>query len=137
MSAKSIVRNILPVFLFAGLAILLVACGSAAPPAPTPVSTSDVNISLVTLPDPPQTGPVELVVQVNDAGDQPVADADVFVFADHTDMKGMGMNGRATAQGHGRYAINADLSMSGNWKVTVQVKKAPVDVAEEFNLAVQ
>lgn len=136
MSAK-IMRTILPVLLFAGLTILLAACGRAAPAEPAPASPSDVNISLATLPDPPQTGPVELVVQVNDAGDQPVADADVFVFADHTDMKGMNMNGRATAQGNGRYAISADLSMSGNWKITVQVKKAPVDVVEEFNLAVQ
>lgn len=136
MSAK-IMRTILPVLLLAGLTILLAACGGAAPVEPDPASPSDVNISLATQPDPPQTGPVELVVQVNDAGDQPVADADVFVFADHTDMKGMNMNGRATAQGNGRYAISADLSMSGNWKITVQVKKAPVDVAEEFNLAVQ
>lgn len=119
--------------LLISLAVILSGCGGAAEPTPIPAS-SEVQISLTTLPDPPKSGPVELVVQVNDANNQPIPEADVFVFADHIDMKGMSMNGRATAQGGGRYAINADMSMAGNWKVTVQVKKAPLDVVQEFNL---
>lgn len=77
------------------------------------------------------------MVTVNDASGQPIPDADVFVFADHTEMKGMNMNGRATPQGGGRYTIAANFSMSGPWKVTVQVKKTPLDVAQEFNLEFQ
>jgi hypothetical protein len=96
-----------------------------------------MNISLTTNPNPPQSGNVELIVTVNGAGGQPIPDADVYVFADHTEMQGMNMNGKATAQGNGRYATTADFSMPGQWKVTVQVKKAPLDVTQDFNLDLQ
>jgi hypothetical protein len=119
----------LALVLLAGLSILT-ACG-ASTPAP---ASGDGTISLTTNPNPPQSGDVELVVQVNDAKGQPIPDADVFIFADHTEMEGMNMNGRATAQGDGRYAITAGFEHSGMWKVTVQVKKAPNDIVQEFNL---
>ncbi|MCL4294352.1 MAG: FixH family protein [Anaerolineae bacterium] len=125
----------LVVFLLAGLT-LLAACGGAAAPSPTPAQAGP-KVSLTTNPNPPRSGEVELMVTVNDANGQPIPDADVFVFADHTEMKGMNMNGRATPQGGGRYTIAANFGMSGPWKVTVQVKKAPLDVAEEFNLEFQ
>lgn len=125
----------LVIFLLAGLT-LRAACSGAAAPSPTPVQAGP-KISLTTNPDPPRSGEVELMVTVNDASGQPIPDADVFVFADHTEMKGMNMNGRATPQGGGRYTIAANFSMSGPWKVTVQVKKTPLDVAQEFNLEFQ
>jgi hypothetical protein len=122
------------------LSLVLAACGGAGAPTPTPASPG-AQISLTTNPDPPQSGNVELIVMVNDANGQPIPDAEVYVFADHTDMKGMNMNGKATAQGNGRYAITADFSMSGQWKVTVQVRgvpplggKTPLNVAQDFNL---
>ncbi len=108
-----------------GLLIVLAECGGSAP-SPTPASPA-ANISLTTSPNPPKSGNVELAATVNDASGQPITDADVFIFANHTEMSGMSMNGKATAQGSGRYAINATLSMSGKWKVTVQVKKRPLD----------
>ena len=125
----------LVIFLLAGLT-LLAACSGAAAPSPTPVQAGP-KISLTTNPDPPRSGEVELMVTVNVASGQPSPDADVFVFADHTEMKGMSMNGRATAQGGGRYATTASFGHSGKWKVTVQVKKAPLDVVEEFILELQ
>jgi len=74
---------------------------------------------------------------VNDPNGEPIPDADVFIFADHTEMKGMSMNGRATAQGGGRYTTTASFAHSGKWKVTVQVKKAPLGLVEEFHLELQ
>ena len=115
------------------LSLVLAACGGAGAPTPTPVSPG-AQISLTTNPSPLTSGEVELVVMVNDANGQPIPDAEVYVFADHTDMKGMNMNGKATAQGNGRYAITADFSMSGQWKVTVQVRKTPLNVTQDFNL---
>ena len=115
------------------LSLVLTACGRAGAPTPTPASPG-AQISLTTNPSPPTSGEVELVVMVNDANGQPIPDAEVYVFADHTDMKGMNMNGKATAQGNGRYAITADFSMSGQWKVTVQVRKTPLNVTQDFNL---
>lgn len=124
---------LLTMTLLTSLALVLVACGGASAPTPTPTS-SDAQISLTTHPDPPQSGKVELIVQVNDARGQPLPDADVYIFAGHTEMKGMDMNGKATAQGDGRYTTTANFSMAGPWKVTVQVKKAPLDVIQVFNL---
>ena len=115
------------------LSLVLAACSGASAPTSTPESP-DVQISLTTNPNPPSSGDVELVVTVNDANGQPIPDAEVYVFADHTEMKGMNMNGRATAQGNGRYAITAGFSMSGQWKVTVQVRKTPLNVTQDFNL---
>ncbi len=119
--------------LLTSLALVLAGCGGASTPTPTPTS-SDAQISLTTNPNPPQSGNVQLIVQVNDAKGQPLPDANVYIFADHIEMKGMSMNGKATAQGGGRYATTANFSMAGPWKVTVQVKKAPLDVVEEFKL---
>jgi hypothetical protein len=127
--------TLLTLSLLAGLTFLT-ACGGAAAPSPTPAQAGP-KISLTTNPDPPKSGDVELVVMVNDPNGQPIPDADVFIFADHTEMKGMSMNGRATAQGGGRYATTASFAHSGKWKVTVQVKKAPLDVVEEFHLELQ
>ena len=126
--------------LFGILSLVLAACGGAGAPTPTPASPG-AQISLTTNPNPPQIGNVELIVMVNDANGQPIADAEVYVFADHTDMQGMNMNGKATAQGNGRYAITADFSMSGQWKVTLQVRgapppggKTPLNVTQDFDL---
>ena len=121
--------------LFAGLSFLI-ACGDAAAPS-SPPAQSGVNISLTTNPDPPKSGDVELVVTVSDTSGQPIPDADVFIFADHSEMQGMSMDGRTTAQGGGQYAITAGFEHGGKWKVTVQVKKAPLDTAQEFDLELQ
>lgn len=124
---------LLAMILLTSIASVLAACGGAGAPTPTPAS-AEAQISLTTNPDPPQSGKVELIVQVNDAKGQPLPDAEVYIFAGHTEMKGMDMNGKATTQGNGRYTTTANFSMAGPWKVMVQVKKAPLDVVQEFNL---
>jgi hypothetical protein len=111
-------------FLITVLALLvLTACGGSTTPAPSTGSDSEaVNITLDTNPDPPAPGQVELIVMLTDSAGQAIDTAEVNLLASHTGHSGMEMNGEATAQGDGRYAITADFSMSGTWLVTVEVR---------------
>ena len=90
---------------FALLLFLLVACGGN---GENGVETTDsVNITLATNPANPQSGQVELVATVKDGQGQPINNVEVYIFANHTGMGGMDMQGQATNQGEGRYAITA------------------------------
>ena len=121
------------------LAGVLAACGgSAEPAAPADSSsTGEVNIAVETSPNPAAMGDVELVLTITDAQGNPIEGATVDVEVDHTDMTGMGMSGLATDQGGGRYSINANFSMSGNWKLTVYVRKDGLDYQEDIDLKIQ
>jgi hypothetical protein len=118
------------------LSILLAACGSAASPVDT-TSTKQVNISVESNPKPAVMGDVELIFTITDANGNPIEGAKVDVSADHTDMTGMGMNGAATDQGDGKYSINANFSMMGNWKLTVYVRKDDLDYKEDIDYKIQ
>lgn len=116
--------------------VLLTACGGAATPADiTPVKP--VNITVSTDPNPVMAGDAELVFAIIDAEGNPIEGATVDVSADHTDMTGMNMDGAATDQGGGKYAIHANFSMSGNWKITVYVRKDGLDYKEDIDFKVQ
>jgi YtkA-like len=117
------------------MAILLAACGNAATPAAT--SGKPLNVKVETKPNPAVMGDLELILTVTDANGQPIEGATVDVSANHTDMAGMDMNGAATEQGAGKYAINANFSMSGNWKLKVYVRKEGLDYSEELALPIQ
>jgi len=117
------------------ISILLAACGSAATPAT--ISSKPVNMKVETSPNPPMMGDIELILTLTDANGNPIEGATVDVSADHTDMTGMDMSGAATEQGGGKYAINANFSMSGNWKLKVYVRKEGLDYSEEIPLSVQ
>jgi len=117
------------------LSALLAACGSAATPDAS--SAKPVNIKMETNPNPATIGDTELILTITDANGVPIEGAKVDVSADHTDMSGMGMSGAATEQGGGKYAINANFSMSGNWKLKVYVRKEARDYSEEIPLPVQ
>ena len=116
--------------------VLLAACGGAATPADT-IPAKPVNITVSTNPNPVVAGDAELVFTITDADANPIEGATVDVSADHTDMTGMNMNGAATDQGGGKYAINANFSMSGNWKITVYVRKDGLDYKEDIDFKVQ
>ena len=118
-----------------GLSVLLAACGSASTPVATPAKP--VNIVVETSPNPAMMGDIELALILTDANGNPIEGATVDVSADHTDMTGMGMSGLATEQGGGRYSINANFEMSGNWKLTVYVRQEGLDYKEEIELPVQ
>ena len=118
------------------LAVILAACGSSNAVQPTPTG-APVTITLATVPSPAATGEITLQFTVTDNQGQPVAGADFDVIADHTDMRGMTMHGKASEQTAGQYAINADFSMSGKWKLTVQVQKENLNHKEEINLDIE
>lgn len=122
--------------LLVALSVLLAACGSAVTPADT-TSTKQVNIMVDTNPSPAMMGDLELILTITDANGNPIEGAKVDVSADHTDMTGMGMSGLATEQGGGKYSIKADFSESGNWKLTIYVRKGELDYKEDIEIPVQ
>jgi hypothetical protein len=48
-----------------------------------------------------------------------------------------GMGEPATDQGGGKYAIKANFSMSGNWKITVYVRKDGLDVKQDIPIQIK
>jgi hypothetical protein len=117
------------------LAFSLAACGGQQSPAAE--IAPQVNVKLETIPSPALMGDVELVLTVADQNGNPIEDAKVDVSADHTEMTGMGMNGPATEQGGGKYAIKANFSMNGNWKITVYVRKDGLDVKQDIPIQIK
>ena len=121
--------------LLASMAVLLAACGSAE--TPTSNSSKPVNIKVESNPNPAMMGDIELILSITDANGEPLEGATVDVSADHTGHSGMNMSGVATEQDAGKYAINANFSMSGTWLVTVYVRKDEIDYKEELEFQVQ
>ncbi|MHB0965662.1 MAG: FixH family protein [Bellilinea sp.] len=119
-----------------GLTLLLTACSGAGSVAPAQTA-EPVTITMNVLPDPPVVGDVLLYFNVVDDQGQPVTGAEVNVMADHTDMSGMTMQGNATDQGKGIYAITTNFSMTGQWKIAVQVKTSAIDHSEDFNVEIR
>ncbi|PKO16621.1 MAG: hypothetical protein CVU39_07300 [Chloroflexi bacterium HGW-Chloroflexi-10] len=116
------------------VAILLVGCSGTTQTQET--SSDPLKIILVTDPVTPVVGNNELILEIQDEKGQPLSGAQVEVSADHTDMSGMTMTGPASEQENGKYAIDADFSMSGNWKITVYVRKESVDFKKDFKLII-
>ena len=118
------------------MSVLLTACGGAAAPTEAP-SAKSVNIVLSTNPNPAVVGDVEIVFAITDANGNPIEGAKVDVSAEHPAMAGMGMSGLATEQGGGTYSIKANFSDSGDWKLTVYVRKDGLDYKEDIEFPVQ
>lgn len=120
-------------------ATVLAACGGSTQPA-APVesgSSNEVNIQVESNPSPAMMGDMELILVITDENGNPIEGATVDVSADHTDMTGMGMSGLATEQGGGRYSINANFQHTGNWKITVYVRKEGLDYKQDIEFKVQ
>ena len=130
-------RRLMFVSLLVVMSILLAACGGSATPA-ADGSAKPVNIKVASNPTPAVVGDAELIFTITDDSGNAIEGARVDVAADHTDMSGMGMSGAATDQGAGRYSINANFSMTGNWKLTVYVRNdAGLDYKEDIEFKVQ
>jgi hypothetical protein len=121
--------------LFLTLALALVACsGGAAPAAATsPLAT----VKMETNPNPAAVGDIQLTFMVTDQNGAPLEGAKIDVSADHPSMSGMGMKGLATEQGGGKYAIKANFSDSGSWKITVHLVKGELDLKQELPLEIK
>ena len=131
-------RKLLLIHVLVVLSVLLAACGSGSAATSTPeTSGKPVNIEVDTSPNPAAMGDIEMILNITDASGNPIEGATVDVTATHIDMTGMDMSGAATEQGAGKYAINANFSMSGNWKLKVYVRKEGLDYSEEIDLPVQ
>ena len=131
-------RRLILVNVIVLLAVFVAACGSGSTATSSPqASGKPVNIKVDTNPKPAAMGDIELLLNITDASGNPIEGATVDVTATHTDMTGMDMSGAATEQGAGKYAINANFSMSGNWKLKVYVRKEGLDYSEEIDLPVQ
>lgn len=130
-------RKLIFISLVLVLPVLLAACGGAATPA-ADSSSKAVNIKVESKPSPVSVGDTELILIITDPSVNPIEGATVDVSADHTDMTGMSMSGAATDQGLGKYSINANFSMSGNWKLTVYVRNDQgLDYKEDIVFQVQ
>ena len=129
-------RKFMLINLIVALSVLLAACGSAATPADTS-SPGQVNIKLETSPSPAAKGDIELIFTITDASGAPIEGAKVDVNAEHPSMAGMGMSGQATEQGGGKYSIKANFSDSGDWVLTIYVRKGELDYKEEIELPIQ
>jgi hypothetical protein len=130
-------RSLTLIVITASLAIILTACGgsnSSVQPSATP---APATITLTTNPNPPTAGDVELRFTVMDDKGQPVSGADFDVIADHTEMNGMIMHGKATDQGNGSYAIKTNFSMPGKWKLTVEVRNGELDFKQDLDLIIK
>jgi uncharacterized protein GlcG (DUF336 family) len=115
-------------------AFVLTACG--APAAPATQAAPQVTIKLQTNPDPAKVGEVQLILNITDQNGGAITGAKVDVSAEHPSMSGMGMSGVASEQ-DGKYAIKAKFSDSGDWKITVYVRKDGLDVKQELPLLVK
>lgn len=119
------------------LSVLLAACGAGAAAPTEATSAKPVNIILSTNPNPATVGDVEITFTITDADGNPIESAKVDVAAEHPAMAGMGMSGLATEQGGGTYSIKANFSDSGDWVLTVYVRKDGLDYKEEIAFPVQ
>ena len=129
-------RKFMLINLIVALSVVLAACGSTATPADTS-SSGQVNIKLETNPTPAVKGDIELIFTITDASGASIEGAKVDVNAEHPSMEGMGMSGQATEQGGGKYSIKANFSDSGEWVLTIYVRKGELDYKEEIELSVQ
>jgi nitrogen fixation protein FixH len=136
IKGERIMRRFSFISLLVALSVLLAACGSAATPADTG-SSKQATIKLETNPTPAVKGDVELIFTITDASGAPIEGAKVDVNAEHPAMAGMGMSGQATDQSGGKYSIKANFTDSGDWKVTVYVRKDGLDYKEEIDLSIQ
>lgn len=115
-------KRIIPI-VFLAVAALAVACSAPPVAGPTPASAGQPAITVSTNPNPPNSvTETELIVDVKDASGQPLSGATVVIMADMM-AHSMGiLQGQATEQGNGRYATFVPFGMSGDWKVTVEVR---------------
>ena len=125
------------VFLITMLIMMILAACSGKPALSTQEVNKLVNIQVDSDPNPPSLGDVEFVITILDAQGKPFEGATLDIGVEHIDMTGMEMNGVASQQSPGKYAITANFSMTGNWVITVTVRKDGLEYQEDFSLKVQ
>jgi nitrogen fixation protein FixH len=130
------VRALFVVLILAVGLMALSAC-TTGPGADSATTDAGLDVTLVTNPASPQVGNVELVVELKDAANRPVTGGTVLLKADMIGHSMGDLSGTATDQGNGRYAITANLSMAGEWKVDVDARAGDQAVAKDFRINVK
>lgn len=120
-------------------ALVIGACASPPAPAAPPAASGQPVVAVSTAPNPPTSnGQTELQIDVKDSAGNPLSGAEVAVLADMLGHSMGLMQGQASEQGNGRYATFVPFSMAGEWKVTVEVRRAgELLVRQDFVLPVQ
>jgi hypothetical protein len=136
MEALSMQKKLLA-FLITMLIMMILAACSGKPTSSTQEVNKLVNIQVDSDPNPPSLGDVEFVITILDAQGNLFEGATIDISVEHIDMTGMEMNGVASQQSPGKYAITANFSMTGNWVMTVTVRKDGLEYQEDFSLKVQ
>lgn len=107
------------------LAIVLVFIGfkalSSSSPSTTSASGGEYQLTLVTTPNPPTGGKDLLTVNVANSFGKPVDGATVAMDINMATMNMGSQSGTATPLGGGAYALNANFSMLGPWKIATTV----------------
>jgi len=116
--------------------VLLVGCSNTTV-QPRGSTSKSVEITMSTNPPTPTVGVNELVINLRNEKNQPITGAEVNISADHSEMSGMTMNGVANEQENGNYAITADFSMSGMWRITIVVQKEGIEYKKDLDLKIQ
>lgn len=117
-------------------AFLLAGCSNTTV-QPQESTLKTVEITMNTNSPTPTVGVNELIINLKNENNQPITGAEVNISADHSEMSGMTMNGVATEQENGNYAITADFSMSGMWKITIVVQKEGIEYKKVLDLKIQ
>ena len=127
------------VVLLATLVLGACAAPASAPAPATPALSGPPQVTLTTNPDPAAAaGETELVVDVKDSAGKPLTGAKVLVTADMAAHSMGAMQGEATDQGKGRYATKVPFGMTGDWKITIEVRQGDTVVAtQDFTIPVQ
>lgn len=110
---------LLPVLTFA-----FAGCGES-PPTATPSGDTGVQITMTTDPNPARAGTITLTFEIQDSTGKPITDADtqVHVEGDMPSMGHGGLKGDATYMGENKWQARGRLSMGGEWRIIVTVKR--------------
>lgn len=128
-------RNKILMIFALGILLILAACSGTAN-TDSATKEQSYSVTMRVLPEPPVVGDVLLYFTVLNVNGEPVIGANVAVSADHIDMSGMGMHGDATDQGKGVYAVTTNFSMTGNWKITIEMSNGTDKFNQDFDLII-
>jgi hypothetical protein len=125
--AKLVLSGLLLAIMMAAMS----ACGEAPPtatpmpPTATPDSDAEIQVSLVTDPDPAKAGSVLFTLTVLDEAGKPITDADskVHIVSDMPTMAHPPVEGDATYMGDGKWQAKGRFLMGGEWRVLVTVTR--------------
>lgn len=108
------------IFLTIVLAVIGIKVLSSPPPT-TSANGGDYELVLTTDPNPPVAGKDLLTVTITDSAGKAVDNATVAFDINMATMDMGAQNGTATPQGDGAYALYANFSMRGPWKIATDV----------------